>query len=162
MKNLIKILIKKFGFLFEDFPLESGLGLIIISGFAIYFLRNRVFYLKGDSILKYIVNLKTLSYAIGFIGISQVLKGLKIYNSILSDLQNGLEFFSNEYPIALGCIIIGFGIYLIYDKFKPLDEKPFNTDYIIIRDEDKYYDYKLWFFIAIIILIGSSMIYRNI
>ena len=161
MKGLLKFLIKQFGFLFEDYPLESGIILIILSSVAIYFLRNRIFYFKGESILKYLINLKTISIAIGFIGISQVLKGLNIYDSILNDLLNGLDTFTKEYPIVMGSIIIGFGVYLIYDKFKPLDEKPFKEEYSI-RNNDKYYEYKLWFFIVVIVLIGLSMILKNI
>ena len=162
MKSLLKFLIKKFGFLFEDYPLESGIALIIISASAIYYLRNKIFYLKGESVLRYLINFRTISYLIGFLGISQLLRGLKVYDSILNDFLIGFETLTTEHPIIMGSIITTFGIYLVYDKLKPIDEEPFKKDFSIVRDDDKFYEYKLWIFIAVITIIGISMIIRNL
>lgn len=164
MKKIFKFLVKQFGFLFEDYPLESGISLVLISVVAIYLLRNRIFYIKNrGSILQYFLNLRTISFIIGFIGISQILKGLDIYDSILKDLLNGLEFVAEQHPVILGSIIIAIGAYLIYDKYKSPDEEPFHKEIMVFYpEENKYEEYKLWFFCAVLIFIGASMIIKNI
>ncbi|MEQ6124742.1 hypothetical protein AAON49_11105 [Pseudotenacibaculum sp. MALMAid0570] len=156
MGKLLKFLVEEFGFLFEDYPLESGIVLILIASFSIYLLRNRVFYIKNRvPILYFFLNLRTLLYIVGIIGVSQVLKGLNIYNSILKDFIEGMEVFEKEYPIILGSLITSIGIYFIYDKFKIADEE-------IEELESDLNKYKFWVFTILIILIGVLMIYRNI
>lgn len=161
MKHLLKFLVKEFGFLFEDYPLESGLLLIIICFGALYLLRNRIFYYEGESILKLIINLKTISYLIGIIGISQTLKGFKIYDSLMKDLINGVKVLVNDYPIYFGAFILLFGCFLIYDKLHPLNIIK-NDNYYIIEEKGNYYELKSWIFIVIITLIGVSMVFRNL
>lgn len=156
MKALLKFLIEKFGFLFEDYPLESGIALIIVSILGIYLLRNRLFYIKNRvSILYYFFNLRVLLYGITIIGLSQVLKGLDIYNSILKDFIQGFKVLEEEYPIILGSIIITIGSYIIYDKLKIVDDE-------IEEFESNTNKYKFWIFTILIIIIGCSIIIRNI
>jgi hypothetical protein len=116
-------------------------------------LRNRIFYVKNEnSILQYIINLKTIAYGLSFIGLSQVLRGLNIYDSILKNLSKGLEVFGEQYPLVAGGLIVVAGIYLIYDKLNNVEND----------DKDNLNEYKFWAFTAILIIIGASIIFNNI
>lgn len=155
MRSLIKLLVKEFGFLFEDYPLASGIVLFLVGGVLLYFLRNRIFYIKNRvSIVYFIFNLRTLSYIMAAIGVSQILRGLNIYDSILGDVLAGLKAVSEQYPIVLGGIIVCIGFYFIYDRYK------------IIADEIEDYEsnfgkMRFWLFTGVVIFLGVSMILRN-
>lgn len=156
MKKLLKLLVKEFGFIFEDFPLESGIGLLLISGLAIYFIRHNIYYIKDRvSIFYYFFNLRTFLYVIAIIGISQILRGLNIYDSLLGDFLEGMKVFEKEYPIILGGILIGICIFFIYDKFRIADDE-------FEELKGGLNTYKFWAFISLIVFIGASMILRNI
>lgn len=155
MKSLVKFLIKEFGFLFEDYPLASGIVLLLGASIVIYYLRNRVFYIKNRvSIIYFIFNLRTLSYVIVAIGISQILRGLSIYDSILKDFIAGLQAMEDKYPVLLGGIISCIGFYFIYDRFKIIDDEI--EDY-----ENNMNKLKFWLLTSLIIFLGVSMILRN-
>lgn len=156
MKALFKFLIEKFGYLFNDFPLESGVGLILISGLATYFIRHNIYYIKDRvSIFYYFFNLRTLLYAIAFIGVSQILKGLKVYDSLLGDFLEGMEVFERDYPVILGSILIGVCVFFIYDKYRIVDDE-------FEELKGGLNVYKFWAFICLVIFIGASMILKNV
>jgi len=156
MKALLKFLIKEFGFLFEDYPLESGIALIVISAIGIYLLKDRIFYIKDRvSILYYFFNLRVVLYGVALIGLSQILKGLGIYDSILKDVTQGFKILEQEYPIILGSLLVAVGSYFIYDKFKISEEE-------IEGFESNIDKYKFWVFTIVIMIFGLSIILRNI
>ena len=162
MKNVFKFLVEKFGFIFQDYPLLSGVVLLCLASIVIYLLRNRIFYDKNrKSILQHIINLRTIFIIIGFYGFSQIIKGLNIYDSISGDLLSGLKVLFEDFPIVAGSIITAIGIFLVFDKLKPINKEPFNKDYKIENYDDQIYNFKFWAFTGIITLIGLSMIVRN-
>ena len=156
MKAIFRFLVEKFGYLFEDFPLESGIFLLLISIPIIFYTRNNIYYIKGRvSILYYFFNLRSIMYVVAGIGVSQVLRGLQVYDSILGDFIEGMQVFEREHPIVLGGIISAIGVYLIYDKLKIADEE-------FEEFESEFRKYRFWIAILIILFLGVSMIIRNI
>ncbi|MFD2566156.1 hypothetical protein [Pseudotenacibaculum haliotis] len=156
MKTLLKLLVKELGFLFNDYPLESGIVLILIAAVIFYLVKGKVFYIKDRiPILYYFINLRTISYVIAVAGVSQVLRGLTIYDSIIKDFLGGMEVLEKEYPIVLGGIIAGIGAYFIYDKIRIADTE-------IEGYESNINKYKFWAFTIVLIFIGVSLILRSI